>query len=31
MVVLIKNAEVYEPRFLGKQDILILEFTRLLL
>lgn len=24
MVVLIKNAEVYEPRFLGKQDILIL-------
>ena len=30
MVVLIKNAEVYEPRFLGKQDILISE-TRLLL
>ena len=24
MVVLIKNAEVYDPRFLGKQDILIL-------
>lgn len=30
MVVLIKNAEVYEPRFLGKQDILFLE-TGLLL